>query len=45
MHRDIPSVDMISPLEVVIANKKLRNYAVGAEGVSSNWADAYFAAN
>ncbi len=45
IHRDIPSVDLVSPLEVVIANRRLRNYAVGAEGVSSNWADAYFAAN
>lgn len=43
VHRDIPSVDLLSPLEVVIANKKLKNYAVGAEGVGSNWADAYFA--
>ncbi len=42
IHRDIPSVDLLSPLEVVIANKKLRNFAVGAEGVGSNWADAYF---
>jgi peptide/nickel transport system substrate-binding protein len=45
IHRDIPSVDLISPLEVVIASKRLRNYAVGAEGVGSNWADAYFTAN
>jgi peptide/nickel transport system substrate-binding protein len=44
IHKDIPSVDLLSPLEVVIANKRLRNFAVGAEGVSSNWADAYFAA-
>jgi hypothetical protein len=29
----------------VIASKRLRNYAVGAEGVGSNWADAYFTAN
>ncbi len=42
IHRDIPSVDLISPLEVVIASKRLRNFAVGAEGVGSNWADAYF---
>ena len=45
IHRDIPSVDLISPLEVVIASKRLKNFAVGAEGVSSNWADAYFTAN
>ena len=43
VHDDIPSVDLISPLEVVIADKRLRDYAVGAEGVASNWADAYFA--
>ena len=43
IHKDIPSVDLLSPLEVVIANRRLRNFAVGAEGVSSNWADAYFA--
>ena len=45
VHRDIPSVDLLSPLEVVIANKRLKGFAVGAEGVSSNWADAYFTAN
>jgi len=45
IYRDIPSIDLLSPLEVVIANRKLRNYAVGAEGVGSNWADAYFVAN
>ena len=45
VYRDIPSIDLLSPLEVVIANRKLRNYAVGAEGVGSNWADAYFVAN
>jgi peptide/nickel transport system substrate-binding protein len=44
IHKDIPSVDLLSPLEVVIANKRLRNFAAGAEGVSSNWADAYFTA-
>ena len=43
IYKDIPSVDMISPLEVVIAKKNLRNFATGAEGISSNWADAYFA--
>jgi peptide/nickel transport system substrate-binding protein len=43
IHRDIPSVDLLSPLEVVIANSKLRNYATGAEGLGSNFADAYFA--
>ena len=43
VHEDIPSVDLVSPLEVVIANRRLRNYAAGAEGVGSNWADTFFA--
>ncbi|MBM3524187.1 MAG: ABC transporter substrate-binding protein [Alphaproteobacteria bacterium] len=44
VNRDIPSIDLLSPLEVVIASRRLRNFAVGAEGVSSNWADAFFVA-
>jgi len=43
VHKDIPSVDLISPLEVIIANRKLRNYVTGAEGLGSNFADAWFA--
>ena len=43
VHRDIPSIDLISPLEVVIASKRLRRYATGAEGVGGNFAEAYFA--
>ena len=42
VHRDIPSIDLISPLEVIIASRKLKNYATGAEGVGGNFADAYF---
>lgn len=44
VHDDIPSIDLISPLEVIVADKRLRGYAVGAEGAAGNWADAYFAA-
>ncbi len=43
VHEDIPSIDLISPLEVIISDKRLRNFAVGAEGAAGNWADAYFA--
>ena len=42
VHADVPSVDMISPLEVIIANKKIRNYARGAEGLGDNFADVHF---
>ncbi len=44
IHEDIPSVDLISPLEVVIANKRLRDYAQGAEGLGGSFADTYFVA-
>lgn len=43
VHDDIPSIDLVSPLEVIIADRRLRDYAVGAEGAAGNWADAYFA--
>jgi peptide/nickel transport system substrate-binding protein len=43
VHADIPSVDLVSPLEIIIADKRLRNYATGAEGLGSNFADVYFA--
>ena len=43
VHEDIPSIDLISALEVIISDKRLRNFAVGAEGAAGNWADAYFA--
>ncbi len=42
VHEDIPSVDLVSALEVIIANSRLRNYATGAEGLGSNFADVYF---
>jgi peptide/nickel transport system substrate-binding protein len=43
VHEDIPSIDLVSPLEVIISDKRLRNFAVGAEGAAGNWADAFFA--
>jgi peptide/nickel transport system substrate-binding protein len=43
VHSDIPSVDLVSPLEIIITNRRLRNYATGAEGLGSNFADVYFA--
>jgi peptide/nickel transport system substrate-binding protein len=39
---DLPGINMVSPLEVIISNKKLRNYATGAEGLGSSFADAYY---
>ena len=42
VHEDIPSVDLISPLEIIIANKRIRNYAPGAEGLGANFADVHF---
>jgi len=43
VHDDLPSVDLVSALEVIIANHRLRNYTAGAEGLGSNFADVYFA--
>ena len=42
VHADVPSVDLISPLEIIIANKKIRNYARGAEGLGDNFSDVHF---
>jgi peptide/nickel transport system substrate-binding protein len=42
VHEDMPSVDMVSPLEVIIANKKIRDYARGAEGLGDNFAAVHF---
>jgi peptide/nickel transport system substrate-binding protein len=39
---DIPSVDLVAPIQVILANAKLKNYAPGAEGLGSNFADAHF---
>jgi hypothetical protein len=36
-------VDLVSALEVIVANSRLRNYATGAEGLGSSFADVYFA--
>ena len=43
IHEDLPSVDLVSALEVIIANRRLRNYTAGAEGLGSNFAEVYFA--
>ena len=42
VHNDIPAVNLISPLEVIVANRRLRNYATGAEGLGSGFQDAHF---
>ena len=42
VHKDIPSVDLVSPLEVIIVNKKLRDFVTGAEGLGSGFQDAHF---
>lgn len=42
IHQDVPSVDLVSPLETVVYNKKLKNFAPDAEGTGANFADVYF---
>jgi peptide/nickel transport system substrate-binding protein len=39
---DLPAVNMVSPLEIIVANRKIRNYARGAEGLGDNFADVHF---
>jgi peptide/nickel transport system substrate-binding protein len=42
VHKDLPSVDLLSPLEVIIVNRKLRDFVTGAEGLGSGFAEAHF---
>lgn len=40
---DLPAIDIVSPPEITIFNRRISNHTVGAEGVSGSLADAYIA--
>lgn len=40
--RDLPAINLVSPLGTLLAKKKLKDYAPGAEGIFNSFADAYF---
>lgn len=38
---DVPAINTVAPAEVVVYNKRVRNFALGAEGLRRNFADTY----
>lgn len=38
---DLPSVDLIAPSGIIVAHRKVKNFAPGAEGITGNFADLY----
>ncbi|MGY2047863.1 ABC transporter substrate-binding protein [Methylobacterium sp. JK268] len=38
---DLPSVDLIAPSGVIVAHRKVKDYAPGAEGLTGTFADLY----
>ncbi|MVA19324.1 ABC transporter substrate-binding protein [Agrobacterium vitis] len=43
--RDLPVINLVSPIQPVVGNKRVRNYAYGAEGLIGNLAYASLAKN
>lgn len=44
INRDLPVINLVAPYEVIIANRRVRNYAPGAEGLNGNFAGVYLEA-
>lgn len=38
---DVPVINTVAPAEVVVYNKRVRNFALGAEDLRHNFADTY----
>jgi peptide/nickel transport system substrate-binding protein len=41
IHEDVGAVDLVAPAGVIVANKKVRNFARGAEGLTGSFADLW----
>ncbi|MBS7703771.1 ABC transporter substrate-binding protein [Chelatococcus asaccharovorans] len=39
--RDLPAINLVAPHEVIVFNKRVRNYAPGGEGLNGNFAGVY----
>lgn len=42
INRDLPAINLASPLGTIFAKKTLRNYVPGAEGIFNSFANVYF---
>ncbi len=36
---DLPAINLVAWSEIIVANRKVKNYAPGAEGLNGNFAD------
>ncbi len=41
IHDDVASVDLVAPSGVIVANKRVRNFAPGGQGMSNSFADVW----
>jgi peptide/nickel transport system substrate-binding protein len=41
IHEDVASVDLVAPAGVIVANRKVKNFAPGAEGLTGSFADLW----
>jgi peptide/nickel transport system substrate-binding protein len=41
IHDDVGAVDLVAPAGVIVANRKVRNFAPGAEGLTGSFADLW----
>lgn len=39
--QDLPALNLVAPRDVVVFNKRVRNFAPGAEGLNGNFAGLY----
>ncbi|MBS7703769.1 ABC transporter substrate-binding protein [Chelatococcus asaccharovorans] len=43
IHEEVASVDLVAPAGIIVAAKKVRNFAPGAEGLNGSFADLWIA--
>jgi peptide/nickel transport system substrate-binding protein len=41
IHEEVASVDIVAPAGIIVANKRVKNYAPTAEGLNNSFADLY----
>ncbi|MEW6644880.1 MAG: ABC transporter substrate-binding protein [Pseudomonadota bacterium] len=45
IHEEVASVDLVAPAGVIVAHRKVRNFAPGAEGITGSFADIWIDPN
>jgi peptide/nickel transport system substrate-binding protein len=41
IHQEVAAVDLVAPAGIIVANKRVKNFAPGAEGLTGSFADLW----